>query len=765
MPSQSVLENTPGAETPATVAAVSTPAQIEARRAQQLLERAQGLAERGDMAAAILAARQSLALAPANAGGHAVLGELLERANDYAGATNAYEKSLQLAPQNSTVAGELTRLRARLEQSQGAARQFQFNEAELYPGAETGETPRAPETRAAAPVAEQIVVAPNATTPNASAPTVVAPEFSEDEQDDFLDIDPDSALSLAPAEAPAEASAATATEASEPESALLMANIEARLPPSRAEMEALEAATDQANETAPVQTTVIAPATKPAAPATEALNPFDQALAAPAAEMANGATGNGMAGNGATGNGASKGAATRRSSPAPLRPMALTFDDAGLPVPLQPVVPSSRRVAERRQTNVPVGTNRRQTPDRRTNVAAPVVAAPGLAGADVAVARAASAPQIAPAVAAGARAPIALNLPAPAPVAPLPMWRQVANRPSFYARTLPLVGVALLGLGFLGWARSRAVAQFVAPVAPIAVADAPATTVSDPGAATANPASAEPVLAPVVPDVAAGTGAGNREGFPISSATAPPANPTEVTASTGTPAQPATGNRNPSARPAPPRTATRPATRALPRPAPNFPNVLAPAPIPPQAVQTGGTNPSGGGGAGGAGGGVPGGGTDLVLPRPQINLPAPDAPPASVLPPDKGLNPAGASDRGFVRVQGGVGTNGVVPAQPAGVARQSEQNASAAARQGQTDEAINQLSQAIRADADNAGFRYQQRAALFLQRGDNARARDDFQSAISAYQGQIARGENVAAARRGIQSARSGLNVALSASR
>ena len=194
----------------------------------------------------------------------------------------------------------------------------------------------------------------------------------------------------------------------------------------------------------------------------------------------------------------------------------------------------------------------------------------------------------------------------------------------------------------------------------------------------------------------------------------------------------------------------------LPRAVPSFPGVsLAPAPIPPASVRDI------------ARAGVPqNGGGNIVLPNPSIDLPSAPVPRQRVLPPDdNGLNPAGAPGRGYVRITEGRVGNGVIPVQPGGAARQNENNANDAARNGQTDQAISQLSEAIRADSDNAGFRYQQRATLFLQRGDYGRASDDFQSAISAYQNQINNGDDVAQARRGLNSARSGLSLALAGRR
>ena len=651
---------------------VSTPAQVEERRAQQLLERATGLAERGDMAAAILAARQSLALLPQNAQGHATLGGLLERNNNFGGAKAAYEKSLELAPERADFKAKLERLSAQLEQSRGAASQFQFDEAELYPNAEPAMPAKAAAADAAVDTETVDAKAVNTETADAKAvDATIASAGEPDEPDLLLDIDPEMALSYAP-EVPADEVAA----------AEAMPPIEARLPPSRADL-----ANAELGAAAVVAPLVIEAKTElPSAPA------------------------------------------TRRASAAPLQPLTL---DAGETL----ATATGRRETDRRQNNLPVVTERRQLASRRAATAAGAAAVP-LRPASSGIALAA------PAVAVPTYG---------APAVPIPVWRQIANRPSFYSRTLPLVGVAVLGLGFLGWARGRAVSQDVTPV----VAPANPTDVAAPPQNAAQ--NTNPGAPAVVPVTASKDNAG---GFPISNAPAAPAAPA---ANSGAPA-PANSATN-GAAPATPANsgaarANRPAPRVASRPAPVFPNVsLAPAPIPPAPVRS--ISPANPGGVANAPRGG-GGGGNLVLPPPQVDLPsAPAAAPARVLPPDNGLNPAGSPNRGFVRVTEGRVGNGVIPAQPEGVARQQEQNASEAARAGQTDQAISQLSAAIRADSANAGFRYQQRASLFMQRGDFGRARDDFQSAISAYQNQIARGDNVAAARRGLNSARSGLNLAL----
>ncbi len=649
---------------------VSSPAAIDAGRAQRLIERAAALAGRGDMGAAILAARQSLALAPDNVEAHLLHARLLERNRDFSGARAAYEKSVQLAPDRADASANLARLTAFLENSQGAARQFHFDDDELF----------APDGNENAPGAD----APGESdfaTPTATAPTAATPAAP-----------PIAAQSL-------EVGSMAMFDES------MLPGVEARLPPTRVELAAQTPQTN-ANSSAP----------------------------APSAFMAQGDEQN---------------AANRERT-------------------AQVAAPSG----DRRKHNMPVATERRRRPVAGAAVplavplAAPLVAPPIQAAAPtVAVPLRPASPNAAPAFDLGAganrpltRAPLTLDVPA-APAAPL--WQQVMARPSFYARTLPLVGVALLSLGFLSWARGRAVSQVVAP-APTELASASGAT----GAPATVPGTMPLPNNAAQPGAPSGTDAA---GFPISNAPAVFQAPGATTTGAATGGASGNGAEDNGARAnnSAPGTTARAnnrnngggrANRVLPpaRPVPNFPGVsLAPAPIPANRVR----NATSGGGAST-------GGNTVVLPRPSLDLPTAAEPRQRVLPPnDNGLNPAGSPNRGYVRVTEGRVGNGVIPAQPSAAARENERAANQAARNGQNDQAISQLSQAIRADSDNAGFRYQQRATLFLQRGDYNRASDDFQSAISAYQTQIANGTDVAGARRGLSSARSGLSLALAGKR
>ena len=117
--------------------------------------------------------------------------------------------------------------------------------------------------------------------------------------------------------------------------------------------------------------------------------------------------------------------------------------------------------------------------------------------------------------------------------------------------------------------------------------------------------------------------------------------------------------------------------------------------------------------------------------------------------------------RGYIRIDPVRPTNPLTPAaRPSNEARASENNASRAAASGRTAEVVPSLTRSI--ERQPTGYVYQRRAMAFMEQGDYSRAADDFQSAIAAYQDQIRQNQNVEDARNGIQTCRSGLNLALS---
>ena len=101
--------------------------QLDAQRARNLLDRALGLAERDDMAGAIVTCRQSLALAPNSPQGWSMLGLLHERDGDIHGAIEAYEKALQLSPGSTLERESLQRLRQKRGAAPRSAPKFNFD--------------------------------------------------------------------------------------------------------------------------------------------------------------------------------------------------------------------------------------------------------------------------------------------------------------------------------------------------------------------------------------------------------------------------------------------------------------------------------------------------------------------------------------------------------------------------------------------------------------------------------------------------------------
>ncbi len=343
------------------------------------------------------------------------------------------------------------------------------------------------------------------------------------------------------------------------------------------------------------------------------------------------------------------------------------------------------------------------------------------------------------------RATPASALPTPAPVAPLnfsftpdtparvPFWAQMLRGPSFFGRTLPLVGVAVLGLGFLSWARSQAVAREAAQPA---VVQTGTPTIENANVAI-NPSPVTITNRQVVPAPASNNNGG---GVAITNATPTPAPITAPAINPPAPSAPAPSGGPASTSAAPRRAAAPLKVRSKTADVPPFP--LAPAPVP---------NPTTSGGAGSNG--------PLILPPPQTGGGG-DAPPVIQVGGNP-LVPGGGPQTGRIRITQGSIVGRPAPPRSGTKARGDERDAAAAAANGQTDRAIRGLTDAINAPGADQGYLLQQRAMEFLKRGDSSRAVEDFNAAISAYQTQIDRGEGIPAAKAGIRSARAGLNSAM----
>jgi len=681
--------------------ALTSPQEIDARRALQLLDRAMQLAERGQLPAAILACRQAATLDASSPAPISMLGSLLERSGDVRGAMAAYERVLLLAPDSSLERESLSRLRDRLDRAPA----FHFNPDELF---------------------SDDADLPSFASPDPMASDATPTETSRDKA-------PTSTTLLEPEneQAPLEAQVETGPDAVVP-------SIEARLPPTSAELLAMgsgderpKSLSEEDGSTAPLPVDEGGPsisAYAPVAGAAPSVPPQTSAsnaeaeptiFVAPASDKVTRVLGEGA------GKPAVSGLATAIDertladvaalvAPAPPStielPGSATLSPGAMPVRpagVQHVAPSpERRRSERRQVNLPVAVERRRGNRRspmRVSIAPPMngVPVPGIA-------------------------PMNFEFSDAAP-ARVPLWAHLLRGSSFFARTLPLIAVGALSLGFLSWARSQAVSRDEARAASGTVVVTPNTT--DVVVATPTP---DPASTPIAGAVA------NPGGVPISNA---PATPTPVVAVA--PAAPSGANQNPASNAAPaPRVAPRTVVVNRPRSSPNFPLVpIPPAPVPPAPSSSGTTR-----------------GGNIILPPPRVDVPSPAAPPIQV---GSALSPGGSPRQDPIRITSGTIVRSAAPPPRTGTAARSDERAAdQAARTGQSDRAINSLTDAINATGSDAGYLYQQRAQVFLGRGDNSRAIADFQSAISSYNDQINRGENVASAQAGIRAARSGLAVA-----
>jgi len=155
---------------PAGAVAELSAQEIDARRSRQLLERAQGLADKGEQQAAILACRQAIALAPEAVGGYSMLGLLLERGGETGAAMVAYRKVLELAPDSSVERDSLQRLRTTMQQNQTSS-VFHFDAQELFPtDAEGNSAPAVP------PATQDLKSTPGKA---ASSVAAIAPQVSD----------------------------------------------------------------------------------------------------------------------------------------------------------------------------------------------------------------------------------------------------------------------------------------------------------------------------------------------------------------------------------------------------------------------------------------------------------------------------------------------------------------------------------------------------------------------------------------------------------
>lgn len=127
------------------------------------------------MTAAILACKQSIALAPRSAAGFSMLGLLLERNGNVQHAMVAYHKVLEIAPDSVLERESLQRLQDSVARN-NAASIFHFDDNELFSDHTPAAPPAEPAPPPAAPVAPVAATAPPAAVSPPAVPTIaVAP--------------------------------------------------------------------------------------------------------------------------------------------------------------------------------------------------------------------------------------------------------------------------------------------------------------------------------------------------------------------------------------------------------------------------------------------------------------------------------------------------------------------------------------------------------------------------------------------------------------
>ncbi len=721
-----------------------TASEAEERRAGQLLDRAFALWERGDTAGAILACRQSLTLSPASAPAYSMLGLLLERTDDTNGAIAAYEKAVEIEPSSLLERDSARRLRASM--GQALPTRFHFQEAELFDAID-GE-----------PADDLATHLSDDTAPN----TPEFPTFG----------------SNTPLESSARAPIAAASVA--------------------ASSTRLDAETSSAVATSPSSTVVASPATFPAS--TTSLPPTPTAPTKVAAVSPSIST-SGVAT-------ASEEAAVRVPAAATqVTPTQMAPSQIEAPVrarPMRATLPAAAPQAAAPQaaasTTNSAGANALENTARAATIAVPIKLAPSALATSVAAPSAVVAPIATPPMVHTGDAP---STSSGSSGASSRLDNMLGSRSTFWTRSLPLMAAAGTGFLFLLWSRDialererRAVSTTSTTIinntsAPGATRNSPlnavngmedgtvvtngatsnsATSTSAPGAAGSSGATASNAAAPnaAAPNAAtsnavgAAAGGATAESSTQSAAQTPAVEPqiapsglvvsnapTAVRrASSAVRADSQRGSvSRPSNRRAEP-VRTRRTFRAENQERPTRRSRYADADLAVNGSSSG---------------------SSRVLRQPDVRL----IPPAGVPQlPRAQESSSGAANNGTGNalppvapsgsVEEGAGSGGLrpyagpLPSFPS--PSQVQSRAQNEIRPRPSSSATSGSTSGSARDSESA-YQYQTRALTYVEQGDNARAASDFQSAMVLYRRQIARGENVAEARRGLEACQKGLRL------
>ena len=684
-----------------------TRTEVEERRARHLLDRAFAFWEKGDNSGAILACRQSLAIDPNATGAYSMLGLLLERAGDVKGAIEAYDKAVEIAPDSVLERDSAKRLRAANKWG-NAAPMFHFEDAELF---DTSTNDSAANDSAANDIAANDIAA-NDIAANDSA-TSTEPATLPQQTDIAAPAIPQATSQIATRTAPVPANTAlSSTRTATPNAATTPIATLPSATPIQAQNVSPRAMTNAAPSangiapvaTAPVATAPVATAPVATAPVASGTQRASQPVATPAAQV------QASAPRATTRPVQSGQAVAPRTTGAEVRTNGQTV----VPQTVVPTVPPS---VDSGNTFMPASL-----------VANPVTIADGAPGL-------------------------------------LATWQSART---FWMRSLPLVAIAGTSFLFLLWSRGVALERERQTVSSVA-ANNSVPNAAIPNATTTNAAPLQSANGNVATVDATNVGATNNAAMGANtsstgnnvngngasnaqstSVVSPPAVPSATATPTGlivnnAPPSPvatkaktqnATTGRDASRRDESGR--ERRARRSdnasgeVERAASRFPNPSSPMPdarsVPPASVSglqrlsnDSGVSSSSSTGA---------------------------LPPVTSAPSGDGGNAPGDSANNQ-----SPSNAGPLPSFPSPADIQSR------AQEQMRERASSNVapSEKPAPKAENTAYQYQTRALIYVEQGNNARAASDFQSAMALYRRQIARGDRVDEAQRGLQACRDGL--------
>lgn len=729
-----------------------TASEAEERRAGQLLDRAFSSWERGDTAGAILACRQSLTLSPASAPAYSMLGLLLERSDDTNGAIAAYEKAVEIEPSSLLERDSARRLRASM--GQALPTRFHFQEAELFDAID-GE-----------PADDLATNRSDDTAPN-------TPEFPALGSNTPLESSARAPIAAAPI-----AAASVATSSTR-----------------------LNAETSSAVATSSASTVVASPSTSPAS--TTSLPPTPTvttkvAAVSPSISTSGVATATTAASQAA----ASQAAAVRVPAAATqVTPTQTAPPQNEAPVrarPMRATLPAAAPQAAAPQAAVSTtnsaGASALENTARPATIAASIEPTPSAIATSVAAPSSLVAPIATPLVVHTGDAPSTSS------GALSRLDTMLGSRSTFWTRSLPLMAAAGTGFLFLLWSRDIALERERRAVSTTSTTiinntSAPGATRNSPSDATNGMENGTVVTNGIVTNSATASNATASNAAAPNAAATNAAAPNAATsnavaaAAGGTTAESSTRSaaQTPSVEPqiapsglvvsnAP--SAVRRASSSAARAASQRESVMRPSNRRAETVRTRRTfraenqerpaRRSRYADADLAANGSSSGGS-RVLRQPDVRL----IPPAGVPQlPRAQESSSGAANNGTGNalppvapggsVEEGAGSGGLrpyagpLPSFPS--PSQVQSRAQNEIRPRPSSSASSSSTSGSARDSESA-YQYQTRALTYVEQGDNARAASDFQSAMALYRRQIAHGENLAEARRGLEACQKGLRL------